>query len=228
MPKTRRKYLDERFLLNMNLANYYGDGYWEIPQIRPEKYEPVEKWVPFYKALSTEARAKRGLHFYANDYEFDRVWYHLERYTEMIKQFQCVISPDWSLYTDWPPAVNLWNLYRNQYVGRWLQDHGVKVYPNISWTDEKSFDWCFLGAPVGGTVAVTSQCSMKQPESRRLFTQGFLEMEKRLKPETIIVYGHTLPEECQRGNIVRIDDFYKTKFAKKECQTNESEAAETV
>ena len=156
MAKLRRKYRDDRFLLNLNLANYYGDGYWEIPSIRGEKYEPVEKWVPFFKANTTEARDRRGLHFFTDDYAFDRVWYRLERYTELLRQFAAVISPDWSLYTDWPPAANLWTHYRNMYTGRWLQDHGVRVYPNVCWTDENSFEWCFLGHPKGATVAVTS------------------------------------------------------------------------
>ena len=230
IPK-RRKFRDDRYLLNLNLANYYGDGYWEIPRIRPEKYEPIEKWVPFHKANTTEARSKRGLHFYTDDYAFDRVWYRLERYTELLQQFAAVIAPDWSLYTDWPPAVNIWNHYRNQFVGRWLQDHGVKVYPNICWTDEKSFEWCFLGAPKGSTVALTSQCSMMHKESRKLFIQGFHEMEKRLEPETILIYGHTIPDECQRDNIILIPTWYKTKFAKKyqkEESGNEGPDAEAV
>ena len=203
----RDKIRHRRFNHNLNLANYYGDGPREIPIIRPEKFEPVRRFVPFDKANTCEKREDCCLYFYVDDFIFDRIWYRLQMYTDLMKQFGAVISPDWSLYTDWPPAVNLYNLYRNNFVGRWLQDNGVKVYPNVSWTDEKSYEWCFAGLPKRATVAVSSMCSMKHKESRRLFIQGYREMMRRLEPETIIFHG-TVPDECQ-GNIVHFDPVYK-------------------
>lgn len=202
-----REYAKTRFCHNLNLANYYGDGPWEIPQILPEKFEPVRRFVPFDKANTCEKREDCCVYFYLDDHVFDRIWYNLPRYVEQLRQFASVISPDWSLYTDWPPAVNLYNLYRNNFVGRYLQDNGVKVYPNVSWTDEKSYDWCFAGIPKGATVAVTSMCSMKHKESQRLFRLGYEEMMRRLTPETVIFHG-VIPEGLE-GNIVHFDPVYK-------------------
>lgn len=83
--------------------------------------------------------------------------------------------------------------------------HGIKVIPTISWSDESSFEWCFDGEPIGGTVAVSSVGTQKNKTAKELFLNGYNEMMKRLEPETVIFYG-TIPKECY-GNIVRVKAF---------------------
>ena len=75
------------------------------------------------------------------------------------------------------------------------------MIPSICWSDEASFDWCFDGEPVGGTVAVSSVGTQKNPEARRLFLLGDGEMLRRLNPEKILFFGD-VPEGCE-GNIER-------------------------
>jgi hypothetical protein len=84
---------------------------------------------------------------------------------------------------------------------------GVTVYPTICWSDEKSFDWCFDGEPVGGCVAVSSVGTQLRKGAKEAFMLGYDAMLERLKPETIIFYGRP-PEGCC-GNIVVIDEFQK-------------------
>lgn len=83
--------------------------------------------------------------------------------------------------------------------------HGIKVIPTISWSDESSFEWCFDGEPVGGTVAISSVGTQNNKTAKELFLNGYNEMMKRLEPETVIFYG-TIPQECY-GNIVRVKAF---------------------
>lgn len=83
--------------------------------------------------------------------------------------------------------------------------HGIKVIPTISWSDESSFEWCFDGEPVGGTVAVSSVGTQNNKTAKELFLNGYNEMMKRLEPETVIFYG-TIPQECY-GNIIRVKAF---------------------
>ena len=73
------------------------------------------------------------------------------------------------------------------------------------WSDEKSFEWCFDGEPVDGTVAVSSVGTQKSKNAKQLFLNGYNEMVKRLNPKTIIFYGK-VPEECAR-NIINIKSF---------------------
>ena len=144
----------------------------------------------------------KGVHFFVDDYRFERVWQNWKRYGEQLKRFHSVMTPDFSMFTDYPTALQLWNHYRKQFIGAYLQTLGCKVYPTICWSDEKSYAFCFDGVPVGGCVCVSSVGTQKHHESKRLFSIGYSAMLERLQPETVIFYGD-IPKEC-KGNIVHI------------------------
>lgn len=202
-----RPYASERFNNNAGLGIYPGDGPYDIPQMDPEKWNPVT-FIPFTDANKCKDRKHTGIHFFMDDYRFDGVWYFLRRYTDMFKQFGAIMTPDWSIYTSWPVAMQVWNHYRKHYVGAHLQAEGMKVYPTISWGDETTYGWCFDGDPVGGTVAVSSVGTQKSPDAKQLFLLGYNEMMKRLKPETVLFYGD-VPKECDGSHIVRLEQFQK-------------------
>ena len=108
-------------------------------------------------------------------------------------------------YTDYPVAIQIYNHYRKHWIGAYLQDEGIQVIPTISWGEAQSFEWCFDGEPVGGTVAISSVGCMNSRYKKQLFLMGYQEMMQRLKPEQILCYGE-VPEEC-KGNILRIRTF---------------------
>ena len=184
---------------------YPGDGPFDIPIIEPEKWEPCE-FVPFNIAKKRTDRSEIGVHFFIDDYQFEATWSQWKRYGKFLSEYKAVMTPDFSMFTDWPVAVQIWNHYRKHYIGAYLQDLGIHVYPTICWSDESSYDWCFDGEPVGGCVAVSSMGTQKNSETKRLFLSGYKEMIDRLHPETIIFYGK-IPDEC-KGNIVLIRPMY--------------------
>ena len=116
------------------------------------------------------------------------------------------MSPDFSLYTDYPVAQQIWNHYRKHWVGAYLQKQGVCVIPTIAWSDERSFEWCFDGEPVGGVVAVSSVGTQRKESTKALFMTGYNEMMSRLRPETVLFCG-TVPDGCG-GNIISIPPFF--------------------
>ena len=77
----------------------------------------------------------------------------------------------------------------------------TRLTTTACWSDKSSFDWCFDGEPVGGTVSVSSVGTQKKPEARRLFLAGYREMMERLKPSKVIFFGD-VPEGCA-GNLER-------------------------
>lgn len=125
------------------------------------------------------------------------------------------MTPDFSLYMDYPKAIQIYNHYRKHWIGALLQAWGINVIPTIAWSDKESFEWCFDGSPIGATVAVSSVGTQRRQETKQAFLEGWFEMCERLKPETIIFHGE-IPEECG-GNIVRIKSFQE-KF--KEVKTD--------
>ena len=78
----------------------------------------------------------------------------MESYVSMLQDFKCVMSPDFSTYTDFPKALQVYNHFRKHWIGTYMQMNGIDVIPTISWSDKESFSWCFDGEPVGGVVAV--------------------------------------------------------------------------
>lgn len=195
---------DTRFWNNLEKKIYDGVGLYGIPEIKPEKWEPTE-FIGFNEANTCTNRSSVGVHFYLDDYLFDRIWNRLGRFSTMLSEFKAVLSPDWSLFRDWPMAVQIWNQYKKHYVGAYLQDMGVKVYPSINWSDARSTRWCFDGEPVGGCVAVSSVGTQMSADTKKFFMYGYCAMIERLQPETILFWGN-IPKEC-KGNIIEMGAF---------------------
>lgn len=207
-------YRSTRSYENMERRIFDGVGDYGIPKINPVDYVGGCEFVGFNYAKSCKAPGDKGVHFFLDDYQFNRLWTNIDRYIPMLSRFRYVMSPDFSTYTDFPRAIQIYNHYRKHWVGAYLQEVGISVIPTISWSTSDSFEWCFDGEPEGGTVAVSSVGCMKNSESKRLFVEGYMEMVHRLHPEKIIFYGN-VPAECT-GNVVRIKAFQE-KFKEALC-----------
>lgn len=202
----KRKYSMEKFANNVDFVPEYVEGEFEIPFITPERYIPAEEYVPFNMAGSTwYKRNEKGIHFFIHDYLFECLWSNRDKYANMLKQYRMVLTPDFSPYTDWPIMVQRWNHYRKHLLGSWMQDIGCLVYPTVTWTDKKSYAWCFDGEPYRATVAISSVGMMKRKEDRLMFMRGYDKMLEVLEPTTILFYG-IIPKECE-GHIVPIATF---------------------
>lgn len=197
-------YRQQRNYENLNKAIYPGYGDYGIPIIAPVECS-VDNWISFNFAKTCEDPEIHGVHFFIDDYQFNRVWSQPDAYIERLRRFQAVCSPDFSTYTDFPRAVQIYNHYRKHWLGAYWQEHGITVIPTISWSDYSSFDWCFDGEPVGGIVAVSSVGTQNNPVSQELFITGYREMMDRLEPSKVIMYGN-VPDECE-GDIIRVGAF---------------------
>nr|DAH86231.1 MAG TPA: protein of unknown function (DUF4417) [Bacteriophage sp.] len=190
---------------NLERRIFDGVGEYGIPQIKPVTYEGRCEWIGFNYAKTCKEPVGKGIHFFLDDYQFNRLWTGIDRYIPLLQKFRYVMSPDFSTYTDFPKAIQIYNHYRKHWVGAYLQEAEIQVIPTISWSTQDSFAWCFDGEPEGGTVAVSSVGVMNSKEKKALFLSGYEEMVRRLSPETIIFYG-TVPDECM-GNVVRVRAF---------------------
>ena len=197
-------YRKTRFCENLNIMQFDTEGEYNTPILEPYKYEPTE-FVGFNYARSAKNKKEKGLHFFVDDYQFERLWREPLAYVNLIGEFHSIMTPDFSLYTDYPKALQIYNHYRKHWLGALWQSRGYKVIPTIAWSDRASFEWCFDGTPKGATVAVSSVGTQRSKETKELFIDGWREMLCRLEPETIVFYGK-IPRECD-GNIVQIKSF---------------------
>ena len=91
-------------------------GKYEIPRILPEEIPPVEGWKPVNYCLSGVPSGV-GLHCFVDDYQIQRLWNSPTKYIEPLRRAKCVCSPDFSMFTDTPKALNLYNHYRKHWIG---------------------------------------------------------------------------------------------------------------
>lgn len=77
-----------------------GVGKYGIPEIKPETDIRIDKleWIPVNYALTAKDKATKGVHFYKDDYQFERFWNNPDKYIPLLQQFGAVCSPDFSLY----------------------------------------------------------------------------------------------------------------------------------
>jgi hypothetical protein len=158
----------------------------------PEYLIPYRVKIPTYSQPSATA-----VHFFVEDYRFETIWTHPTKSLGAVRQFGTVLSPDFSLYRDWPLAIQIWNTYRTRWVAAWWQAHGLRVVPSVAWSTPASYEFCFLGIPQRSIIAISSVGLGRDHEAWRLFHSGFEELLSRLKPAAILCYGELPVEQCQ-------------------------------
>ena len=179
----------KRRAANLHLAKGMRlEGAMEMPLLEPFGKGLPMRLMPFNRAM-TATRHDCCVHFFLVDYQFERVWRLPEKYLPVLKRFESVLSPDFSLLADMPLPLQVFNTYRNRFIGRWLQSQGVEVIPTVSWSDARSFAFCFDGIPAGGTVAISTVGTRKNEYARHLWERGATAMMERLKPSAVLVYG---------------------------------------
>ena len=163
------------------------DGEYEFPIIGDNGKIP-ERVIPFDKAVGNKDYDP-WVHFYIHDREFERIWNHPNKYLEILKRYEGVITPDFSLYRDMPLSLQIWNTYRNRAFGYWLKKNGVPIIPNFSWGDERTYEFCFDGIEKHSIVAVGTHGTAKRKLDRYYLEQAVDKLLERIEPRHIVIYG---------------------------------------
>ena len=148
----------------------------------------------------------RMVHFFLYDYRFERVWKNPDSDIEKLSRYRAVLSPDFSMYLEMAPVMQLYNVFRNRWCGAYWASKGIRVIPTVNWGDESTFDFCFEGIEKGSVVAVSTYMASEHDnrcDQKEWFMAGYNEMLRRIEPEKIICYNTPFPE--MQGNIVYVD-----------------------
>lgn len=195
-------------IMNIEKGFFKSTNKYGIPDIKKDEFE-VKELIPY----RVDSNRNGTAHFFLDDYRFERCWRNPDTQIEELKKYYGVLSPDFSMYTNYPQAMQIWQVYRNRWCACYWQSLGIKVIPTISWSDEQSFKYCFLGVQKGSTVAIGTVGILNDEYAKTLFMQGFKEMLKQLEPKEILIYGNKLSELEGYKNI-RWFDPYMNKFIK--------------
>ncbi len=124
-----------------------------------------------------------------DDYQFERVWTSPQKYLQYLQGYECVLTPDFSLYMDMPNPMQARNRYRSQALGHWWQTQGITVVPTLSWAQPSSYQFCFAGIPKHSTVAVSTVGVKDSKEALAIWCDGMRTAMKRLEPLRVLLYG---------------------------------------
>lgn len=180
----------ERTYNAVNLHEYDAEnvaGKFDMPIIKATNHKPTD--LMSFNYMLTKDSFEKGIHFYIDDYQFERIWNTPDKYMDRLRMFDCVLTPDFSLYMDMPLAMQIWNVYRSRLIGQKMQSEGIKVIPTLSWSDERSYEFCFDGIEPGGTVSVSTIGVKNSADAMRIWVSGMDEAMRRLSPKCVVVYG---------------------------------------
>lgn len=197
----------QRYIDNIEIAQFEGVGKYEFPQVLPCKSIPQGlMWDQCSHLAQIKDRIHTGLHFNIFDTQIQPYWSKPTKYAKILRQFGAVASPDFSMYADMPEAYRIWSVYKNRWLGRFWQECGITVVPLVSWSTPDSFDWMFDGYPTDSIVMVSSVGSNKDEKSQYYFRIGYRHMIDCLNPIKILYYG-VIVDGADYGNIEKVDSW---------------------
>lgn len=200
---------------NQEVMQFPEENFFGIPSIKATQTSG-SNFLRFCDYSDVKNHGDYICHFFYDDFKFMSLWREPEKHVKRLRNFRAVVAPDFSLYTDFPRALQILACYRRQWCAAYWQSLGIDVIPDVIWGDKKSFDYCFLGLPKHSVVAVSSvgvsnDFEWNGKEGDR-FKEGYNEMLQRLEPTKILFYG-AMPSGLQ-GDIIRIPSFYEEKRAR--------------
>ncbi len=192
-----------RGLLNFQKAYFETKNYFGFPEIPPYTEKIViETCIDFdtSRRYRTNSRKKFDcIHFYIDDFKFESLWNYPERYIKPFSDFKVCIGTDFSLYYDFPVALQIYNKFRNHWLSSYFAVKGVNVIPNISVSTPDCWDWSFLGYPSNSVLAFSNIGSNRESICKSILNKSYEEMIKRLDPIQILYFTrnkNNAPSEC--------------------------------
>lgn len=168
-----------------------GSSKYDFPLIKFANTIPLDL-ISFNYCLKHPGDKGLWVHFYIDDYQFERIWVRPANYVEVFKKFGGMVMPDFSVYKNLPKAVLIYQVYRARFLAAYYSSFGIRIIPNVTWWNKESLDITLEGFPERSVIAITTHGGLGKKKKE------FLEMcdivFKRLNPDKVLVVG-TMPKE---------------------------------
>jgi len=175
-------------------TSFETDGRWGIPMMRRQPLVEGEMGLLSFSDTRPHDRQEntcKGVHFFIDDPRFEGIYTNPERSFGKLSQYRFLLTPDFSLYADMEPWMQLASVAKGRWCGAYWQRRGLVAYPTMSWGTPQTYEFCFRGFERGGTVAVATYACRS---AKGLFLQGYREMRRQLDPEHVICLGEPFDE----------------------------------
>ncbi len=153
-------------------ALWPSDNDWGIPTLdmhwQADALDlPVQPWG---MGAGARTRTNKGTwHFYTEDYRFSALWDD----PSPVLNSGCVnvVEPNFSCYTDMPPAVALYRIYQKRWLARYWQSRGVRVFADLN-VAEPHYALNMLGIPKGWRAWATRGYTERMDSTEREYAMA--------------------------------------------------------
>jgi len=192
-------------------SNVYG-----IPDLLPEACAPcpvgLTPWLGADDGTSTylslwQNRSTRGLDyargilaFYVYDHKFAQLYAEVAPFTEILlaQGWQALVTPNFSLWPEMVLVEQLWQLYRSRWVGRFWQEAGLQVIPDVEWNCVNFLDYTLLGIPPGlPCLSLQLQSAVANSTEWQARFEAIEVVVARLAPQQLLIYGGTRADQSE-------------------------------
>lgn len=179
---------------------------WAGPLISERDDDGQRQFLYNYSSDSTRGMPweRTFVAFYVRDQRFENWWASTDVYVEKMLRAGVagIVAPDYSMYGDTPRSVALFNLYRQCWIGRFAQEAGLMVIPNLAWFDSPTTEWAEWTIPVGApTVCVQKQAGAGSGAEahNQEWADDVRRMYDTIQWEKLVVYGGKAGHEFVRS-----------------------------
>ena len=169
-----------------------GEMKW--PVLEPNYNADVTRLVPFHEAYSYDI-TDAVIYFYINDDLFLRIFTNPDKYLPFLRRCKAVIGPDMSQYTDMPAEMRYRHAWCNTTMSVYLQEGGVNLYPNITWSRSDSYSYSFPQNLRNSVIAINSNGVYKSDLSLYRWKCGYRMAMMTLSPLHVIRFGKLVDGE---------------------------------
>lgn len=159
-------------------------------------------WLYNYGIDSTSGMkdvSKVVLAFYTFDEYFENWWYSPDKFTSKLlhSRIKFAVTPDFSPHTPGVESrtLSIWNLHRQRWMGRYFQEAGIKIIPNINWAaDDEPFlmEHTLPTLPKRpNTIALQIQAMFDDSDKKaqeKLFKRQIQTIFDTVKPKGALIY----------------------------------------
>jgi hypothetical protein len=199
LPTAEYQTLAARDLYGNFSVRFPGEGRYDFPLVRPYCGPIPDRLIP-YNDVTRYARDETQLtavHCFLTDNRFSRMYTEPAVALTRLLDVGMSLGPDFSTFTNWPRAIQIYNIFRNRWCCALWQAEGLPTIPTVSWMGTGSYGWVFDGLPRQSVVAVSSTGCLRDKAAFALFCRGYLHMVRRLDPDKVLCYGR-IPESCRK------------------------------
>ena len=168
------------------------EGFYDFPVLpKNQIYLNETEAVGFSEAKYEKNPRKKVCHFFQEERFQEMFWNNPQKYLGILRNFKWVCTPDFSVFSDMPKSLQIYNSWRNRASAFFLAQNGVNIIPTVEWGGEDTWDFCFDGLPTRSTLAFSTN-GANDALSVEQAKEAYNEMKRRLEPKRLVIVGHKI------------------------------------